>query len=74
MSALVAWVKVTRKRKLQVVEVDVDAQPELAGRLDVTTVPTLVLVEGAEVVGRLEGRATGPEIERFLEPHLAEDA
>ena len=74
MSALVAWVKVTRKRKLQVVEVDVDAQPELADRLDVQTVPTLVLMQDSAVVGRLVGRATGPEIERFLEPHLGENA
>lgn len=70
MASLVAWVTVRQKRRLRVLEVDIDNSPELADELQVTSAPALVLVDGDEVVDRLEGRATGAEIDRFLEPHL----
>jgi thioredoxin 1 len=54
-----------------VARVDVDERPEVAERFGVDEVPTLVLVKGKRVVGRLEGRATAPRIERMIEPHLA---
>jgi len=66
MASLVAWRGVSRKRVLRVVEVDVDERPDLAAGLGVDDVPALVLLHGARVAGRLEGRATGPEIDRFL--------
>lgn len=71
MAGLVAWVRVTQKRRLHVVDVDADRYPALVARLRVTEVPALVLVRGRRVVGRLEGRATGPEIEQLIRPHLA---
>ena len=52
------------------VQVDIDARNDLATKLDVSSVPTLVLVDQGAVLDRLEGRATGREIDRFLEPHL----
>lgn len=70
MAGVVAWLRVNRKRRLRVVEVDVDTGHRLAEALDVDAVPTLVLVDRGAVVGRLDGRSTGPEILRFLEPHL----
>jgi thioredoxin-like negative regulator of GroEL len=74
MASLVAWRGVSRKRLLRVVEIDIDRRPDLAATLDVDDVPMLVLVDGARVAGRLEGRATGPEIDRFLAASLAGDA
>jgi thioredoxin-like negative regulator of GroEL len=71
MQSLVAWIKVTHKRKLRVVEVDADSQTRLAARLQVSQVPVLVLVKERRVVGRLEGRATGDDIERMITPHLS---
>jgi thioredoxin-like negative regulator of GroEL len=71
MSSLVAWVGVTEKSRLRVVEVDADRNERLMQTLQVTTVPSLVLVRDREVVGRLEGRATGREIERLIRPHVA---
>ena len=71
MASLVAWIKVTQKQRLQVVEVDVDRHADLASRLRVDDVPTLVLVAGGRAVGRLEGRATGHQIDRMIAPHLA---
>ena len=52
-------------------EVDIDEARRLSNALEVESAPALVLLEGKVVVDRLEGRATGPEIERFLEPHLS---
>ena len=72
MESLVAWVKVTRKRWLRVVEVDADSHSEVIDRLGVTLVPSLLLVADARVVGRLEGRATGRQIEELIAPHLVE--
>ena len=72
MASLVAWVRVTEKARLRVVEVDAEKNERLMRTLEVTTVPSLVLVHDRAVVGRIEGRATGREIERLIRPHLAE--
>ncbi|MDQ3876463.1 MAG: thioredoxin family protein, partial [Actinomycetota bacterium] len=48
----------------------VEEQPELAGRFGIANAPTLVVLEGKRVCGRLEDpRGTG-EIEEFLGPWL----
>jgi thioredoxin-like negative regulator of GroEL len=70
MESLVAHVARKERARLRVREVDVDKQPELAERFRVTTVPTLALVKGKRVVGRLEGRVSAPRIEQLLEAHL----
>jgi thioredoxin-like negative regulator of GroEL len=71
MESLVAWVKVTQKKRLRVVDVDVDRNPALARELAVSEFPTLVLIKDRRVVGRLEGRATGRQIDELIRPHLA---
>lgn len=71
MQSLVAWVKVTERRRLRVVEVDADANGALMERLGVREVPSLVLVRDQEVLGRLEGRTTGHDIDALIRPHLA---
>ena len=70
MESLVAWVRVTQKRRLRVVDVDAERSPELADRLGVREVPTLLVLEDGRVVDRLEGRATGRQIEDLIRPHL----
>lgn len=70
MESLVAWVKVTQKRRLRVVDLDADAAPELADRLGVREIPTLLVLDGGHEVDRLEGRATGRQIEELIRPHL----
>ena len=71
MESLVAWVKVTQKKRLRVIDVDADRNPALARKLAVRRIPSLVLVKDRRVVGRLEGRATGRQIEELIRPHLA---
>jgi thioredoxin 2 len=56
--------------RLRIELVDVERHPELVRRLQVETVPTLLLIKDKRVVGRLEGRASAPRVERMLEPHL----
>ena len=70
MESLVAWVKVTQKKRLRVVDVDADANPKLVEELGVSKVPALVLVKDRHVLGRLEGRVTGREIEDLIRPHI----
>jgi hypothetical protein len=43
-------------------------------RLRVTEVPTLILVNDRRPVARLEGRASAPQIERLIAPHLVAKA
>ena len=71
MESLVAWVRVTEKKRLRVVDVDADRSPELAGRLGVTETPSLVLIKDRQVVGRLDGRVTGRQIDDLIRPHIA---
>lgn len=66
MESLVAWVRVTKKKRLRVVDVDADLNPAIVEKLGVTQIPALVLLSYGEVVGRLEGRAKGQEIERLI--------
>jgi thioredoxin-like negative regulator of GroEL len=70
MESLVAHLARKERARLRVTQVDVQAQPELAQRFHVTTVPTLALVKGKRVVDRLEGRVSAPHIERMLARHL----
>jgi len=70
MESLLAHLARKERARLRTARVDVDAQPELAGKFKVSEVPTLVLVVGKTVVARLEGRSSAPKIETMLEPHL----
>jgi thioredoxin-like negative regulator of GroEL len=70
MESLVAWVKVTQKKRLRVVDVDAERSRALAERFRIRKIPSLLLVKNRRVVGRLEGRATGRQIEELIRPHL----
>ena len=71
MESLLAHLARKERARLRVSRVDADATVELAKRLGVETIPTLVLVKERRPVARLEGRVSAPQIERMLEPHLA---
>jgi thioredoxin-like negative regulator of GroEL len=71
MESLVAWVKVTQKKRLRVVNIDADTHPALVQQLHVEEVPSLVLIKDSHVVGRLEGRSTGRQIDDLIRRHVA---
>lgn len=50
--------------------VDEEARPDLVERFEVETTPTLFVIEGKRVQGRLEQPRGCREIERFLSPWL----
>lgn len=71
MESLVAHIARKERDRLRVIQVDVDQRAELAEKLAVQSVPTLVLVVDRKAVARLDGRASAPRIEAMLEEHLA---
>jgi len=70
MDSLMAHLARKERGRLQVKFVDVDERPEVAERLRVNVVPTLVLVKDKRTVARLEGRVSAPKIEQMLADHL----
>jgi thioredoxin 1 len=72
MESLLAHLARKERDRLKVSRVDVDQTPELAQRLGVSEVPTLVLLADRRPVARLEGRASAPRIERMLAGHITE--
>ncbi len=70
MESLLAHLARKERSRVRIRRVDVDANPELAERFEITTIPTIVLVRGKQALGRIEGRASAPRIERLLAEHL----
>jgi thioredoxin 2 len=70
MESLLAHLARKERGRLRIQRVDVERHPELVQRLQVEAVPTLLLIKDKRVVGRLEGRASAPRIQRLLEHHL----
>src|SRR5262245_60875920 len=73
MASLVAWVSVTEKSRLRVIEVDVEENERFTRALEVSTVPTLLVVHDRRVLARHEGRATGQDIDELIRPHVTRD-
>lgn len=66
MESLMAHLASTRRRDVRVVRVDAEDDPVVAQRLGVEEVPSLVLLRDRQVIGRIEGRATGTQIADLL--------
>jgi thioredoxin 2 len=72
MESLLAHTARKERERLRVWRVDADEHPRLVRKFAVDQVPSLVLVVGSKVAGRLDGRANLPQIEHFLEQHMRE--
>ena len=57
--------------RAKVGKVDVDAEPRLAARFGVSSIPTLLVLRGGTVVGHRVGGASLPDLEQFLNEHVA---
>ena len=53
--------------RVQFAKVDTDAEPELAGRFGIRSIPTLVLMQGGREVRRASGAMSAAQLERWLE-------
>jgi thioredoxin-like negative regulator of GroEL len=60
----------THREQLKVAKVEVSERPDLARRFNVTSAPSLLLLDDLREVARLEGRATLPDMKDSFEPHL----
>jgi thioredoxin 1 len=56
--------------KLRVGKFDVDANPDLPGRLGILGIPTLILFKNGEAVERIAGRVSKDKIIAKIKPHL----
>jgi thioredoxin-like negative regulator of GroEL len=74
MESLLAHLARRERDRLRVSRIDLAATPALGEKLDVTEVPTLVLLKDGRPVARIEGRASAPEIDRMLADHLSSQA
>jgi thioredoxin-like negative regulator of GroEL len=70
MESLLAHLARKERQRLRIARIDGDSHPEWIERLNVTEIPTLVLVKDRRPVDRLEGRVSAPQIERMIAPHL----
>ena len=70
LDGLVSCLYVRERARLRLQKVDVSERGDVAERLRITTVPTLVLVKGSRVVAQLEGKVTGQQIRDTVLPHL----
>jgi thioredoxin-like negative regulator of GroEL len=71
MESLLAHLARKERARLRIAKIDVDESPDWVESLKIREIPTLVLVKGRRPVARLEGRASAPQIERIIAPHLA---
>ena len=71
MESLLAHLARKERGRLSIARIDTLQSPEWVERLRIEEIPTLVLVKGKRPVARLDGRASAPQIERMLAPHLA---
>ncbi|MFN2468270.1 MAG: thioredoxin family protein [Gaiellaceae bacterium] len=72
MESLLAHLSRKERERLRVARVDVERNEDVAARFEIDVIPTLVLVKGKRVWGRLEGRSSASRIAGLLEPHLTE--
>ena len=70
MESLLAHLARKERARLRISLVNADQNPEFMEKLGVTEIPTLVLIRDGRPVARLEGRASAPQMEKMLAPHL----
>ncbi|WP_255945119.1 thioredoxin [Streptomyces odontomachi] len=57
--------------QIKLVKVDIDAAPRLAQRFEVQAVPTLLLLDRGEVIGRQAGAAPAAALRQWVEGTIA---
>ncbi len=56
--------------KIKVAKVDIDGAQELAARLSIRAVPTLILFHGGSDIARIEGALPKEDIKSFIDEHI----
>ena len=63
-----------RAGRLDLVKVDIDAEPELAGRYGIMSIPTVAVFRDGEPVTGFMGAVPATAIGRFFDEHVLADA
>ena len=56
--------------KLKIVKLDTDANPQTTGRYGITSIPSMYVFQGGEVVKTIVGALPKPKIVKELEPFI----
>jgi thioredoxin 1 len=56
--------------RVKVGKLDVDSSPEVAGRYDIRSIPTLLVFRAGQVVEQRVGALPKPELVRLVERHI----
>lgn len=56
--------------RIRFAKLDTEAVPTLAGRFGIRSLPTLIVFRGGREIARQAGLMQGPQLRRWLEPHL----
>ena len=70
MASLLEKLADENEEKLKIVKLDVQANPDVAIRYAVTSIPTMLLFVGGEVKERLVGYMPPPKIVQQIAPHI----
>lgn len=57
--------------RLEIVKVDVEANPDIAAAYDIVSLPAMLLFVGGEVRQQLQGQMPAPRIMALVEPYLS---
>ncbi|MFC3283756.1 thioredoxin TrxC [Litchfieldella rifensis] len=57
--------------QMRFAKLDTEAEPALAGRFSIRSIPTLIVFRGGEEVARQPGLLQGPQLRQWLKPYLA---
>ncbi|EPC03987.1 hypothetical protein L861_01405 [Litchfieldella anticariensis FP35 = DSM 16096] len=56
--------------RMRFAKLDTEAEPALAGRFGIRSIPTLIVFRGGEEVARQPGLLQGPQLRQWLKPYL----
>ncbi len=62
-----------RSDRLSVAKVDIDDNPDLAVRFGIQSIPTLVVFQAGNAIGKITGLVSKAELERQLDALLAQE-
>jgi len=61
-----------RATRLQVAKLNTDEQPDIAGRFNIRSIPTLILFREGREIARQSGAVNGSALERWLDTALSQ--
>ncbi|MFQ3788986.1 thioredoxin TrxC [Halomonas sp. A29] len=56
--------------RIRFAKLDTEAEPALAGRFGIRSIPMLIVFKEGREIARQAGLVQGPQLKRWLEPHL----